>query len=95
MLLGMERDTMTRMLEEAAQNLSETERRIEAQKARIGRLEAAGRLIEARLARQTLAAITETRDALQLRLRVVRAMAASEIRFANGGASVPPDRFQT
>lgn len=69
------------MLEEAAQNLSETEGRIRIQIARIDQLEKAGRTDEACRARETLTVITETRDALRLRLHVARQFADSEIRF--------------
>jgi hypothetical protein len=69
------------MPEQAARNLSETEGRIQIQLARIEQLEAAGRVDEARRACETLAVITETRDALRLRLRVARDVAATEIRF--------------
>jgi hypothetical protein len=80
-LCGMKRDELQRMPEQAAENLGKTERRIENQIARIGELEAAGRVTEACFARQTLAAITETRDALRLRLRVARQVAGSVTTF--------------
>ena len=79
----MESNAIIRMPEQAARNLSETEGRIQIQITRIAQLEAAGRVDEARQAQETLAVITETRDALRLRLRVARDVAASEIRFAS------------
>jgi uncharacterized protein YhaN len=83
MLPGMERYAIDLMLEETAQNLSATESRVRAHNARIDRLEAAGRLAEAYIARQTLAVITETRDALRLRLDVARQFAAAAIRVSS------------
>jgi hypothetical protein len=71
------------MPEQAAQNLRDTEERISRQISRIRQLERAGWVPEARRARETLAAITETRDALRLRLKVVSEVATTEARWAS------------
>lgn len=70
------------MPKQAAQNLHETEQRIGLQIAKIRKLEGAGRWPDARHARETLAVITETRDALRLRLKVVTKVVATEAREA-------------
>jgi hypothetical protein len=59
------------MPDQAARNLRHTEQRIGLQIGKISSLEAVGRWSDARRARETLAAITETRDALRLRLRAI------------------------
>ncbi len=69
------------MPEQAAQNLEETECLIARQIVRIKKLEAAGCFAQARIARETLAAITETRDALRLRLTIARQVVATERRW--------------
>ena len=65
------------MPEEAAKNLRVTEELIACQIARVRSSEAAGRFDEARLAREILGVITETRDALRLRLAVARKVKAT------------------
>jgi hypothetical protein len=69
------------MPKQAAEHLQETERRIARQIARITELEAVGHLAEARRAREVLGTITDTRDALRLRLQVVRRVAATEVKW--------------
>ena len=71
------------MFEQTAQNLRDTELRIGHQLTRIRQLELAGRLSDARHARETLAAITETRDALLLRLKVVDQVTTTEAKWAS------------
>jgi len=71
------------MFEQTAQNLRDTELRIGHQLTRIRQLELAGRLSDARHARETLAAITETRDALLLRLNVVISVAATQAKWTS------------
>jgi hypothetical protein len=70
------------MPEEAARNLCDSAQRVALQIDKIKALEDAGRLSDARRARETLATITETRDALRLRLKVVNEVAATEARWA-------------
>src|SRR5215469_10523365 len=66
------------MPDQAARNLRDNAHRVALQIDRIKALEDAGRLSDARRARETLATITETRDALRLRLKVVKEVAAAE-----------------
>jgi len=69
------------MPQQAARNLRDNEQRVALQIDRIKALEGAGRLSDARRARETLATITETRDALRLRLKVVSEVVATEARW--------------
>jgi len=78
------------MFEQTAQNLHDTELRISRQITRIRQLERAGRLSDARHARELLAAITETRDALLLRLKVVDKVTTTEARWASLVQSISP-----
>ena len=67
---------------QAARYLRDNEQRITRLIDKIKALEDAGRLSDARQARETLATITETRDALRLRLKVENKVAATEARWA-------------
>ena len=71
------------MPQQAARNLRDNEQRVALQIDRIYALEGAGRLSDSRRARELLATITETRDALRLRLKVVRKVVATEARWAS------------
>jgi len=77
------------MQEQAAQNLSKTEQLIDRQFDKIRELEAAGRFLEAERFRELLGVITETRDALRLRLTVSSQLRVTELR--NGGLPDHPD----
>jgi len=70
------------MPEQAARNLRNNAQRVALQIGKIKALEDAGRLSDARRARETLATIGETRDALRLRLKVVNEVVATEARWA-------------
>lgn len=70
------------MPKQAAYHLRQTEQRIALQIDRIKEMEGAGRWPDARQAREMLAVMTETRDALRLRLRVASDIAATEARWA-------------
>lgn len=76
------------MPKQAARHLRETERRIHRQIGRIQVLEDAGRITDARRAREVLAVITETRDALRLRLAVAREVLATTNK-RNAAAAAP------
>lgn len=78
------------MPEQAAQNLRDCEQRIDLQIIKIAKLELAGRLSDARCARETLAAITETRDALRLRLKVASEVATAAEKWASLMRSISP-----
>ena len=69
------------MSEQAARNLRDNEQRVALLIDKIKVLEDAGRLSDALRARETLATITETRDALRLRLKVVSEVATTEARW--------------
>ena len=71
------------MSEQAARNLRDNEQRVALLIDKIKVLEDAGRLSDALRARETLATITETRDALRLRLKVVNKVSATEARWAS------------
>ncbi|HWB48040.1 MAG TPA: hypothetical protein VG651_02945 [Stellaceae bacterium] len=79
------------MPEQIAKTLRETESRIALQIARIEELDRAGRHSEARRARETLSVITETRDALRLRLAVARKIVATRTRWLRQAAVRPGD----
>lgn len=66
---------------QAARNLRDNERHVALQIDKIKALEDAGRLSDGRRARETLATITETRDALRLRLKVENKVEATEARW--------------
>ena len=68
------------MTQLAAQTLSEAEERIDHLVRKIGELEDAKRWSDAARTREMLAVITDTRDALRLRLRVAQEVAATRPR---------------
>ena len=76
-----------------AQNLRDNERRIALQIDKIKALEDARRLSDTRRARETLATITETRDALRLRLKVENEVAMTKARWASLARSIIFDRI--
>jgi hypothetical protein len=70
----------TFMTELTAQTLREAEERIDHLVRKIGELEDAKRWFDAARTREMLAVITDTRDALRLRLRVAQAVVATQAR---------------
>ena len=76
------------MPEQAERNLRDNEQRVARQIDKIKALEDAGRLSDARRARETLATITETRDALRLRLKVASEVVSTEAKWAFLGRSI-------